>query len=536
MKFLKQSRAVMLSLLLLTGCGGQQTSPAVTPTEAPNYEDDIITDEEIRSMQTKTEYTDQQEQLLAQKVSLTDAHFVDSLTDVAAYPALACVPMEDALQRLAALPELDEEPKYGLVTNLPLDADALYERVRKNTDALAAAGTHGKTVLNEEDMRFCCEYICKTLNEELPKLAYTDQLDDIDANLANLSMFEGIGLTHAAIVDDGTMTFSRTLSENMLWVSGFEQTVEKTIAHETEHLMQKTSNAHRDALGLERSYGFMAVWEDMEMDPLMYVWMIEAAAERLASNLYQTDPETYLTKVGYLDSLAFVTMLDGYHHDAVARTTQQSEFAVLYEMFRCETPEEQAELRYLLYAIEVIQEEPEGFLAAYARETGVEMTESQLVNLKINLKVSLLSTLSRYFYRNLAYLVTAEDLTLEEVLFLISGWEMDLHAHIGYTDTTRQQTIRPFLETYQQLQQDFFAQIAPSLQTDVQSLTQLHAVYNANIPNANVTSIFEELNEPWEPVAVTGLGEENNAFLNHFLEKLSNQKSVTIAEHLGDAA
>lgn len=35
-----------------------------------------------------------------------------------------------------------------------------------------------------------------------------------------------------------------------------------------------------------------------------------------------------------------------------------------------------------------------------------------------------------------------------EVCFLISGWEMDIDSHISYTDTARNAIVLPFIEHY----------------------------------------------------------------------------------------
>ncbi len=531
MKNLKIFVYLLCATALLAGCSNNEKNSSVS--ESSTVPDKYITEEDIIGFYEEEPYSEEQEAVLKSIATVYDSDgFCDKISGIVEYPALDDIPMEEAYQRWENLPEVDNTPEYGIVTDLPIDANELYEIVNRNTDMkIESDGLHGRSKLNEEDMRFCCEYICKTLNEELAEHKYPDQLDDIDANIANLTMYESIGLSNAGILDDGSMEFSRAMCENMIWVSGFEDSPKKTVAHETQHLMQKTSVKHCNEMGLERSYGFMAVWGDMEIDPLFYNWLIEGVAERLSANLYNTEPETYISKVAYLDSMSFVTVLDGYDSEDFAETTQQSELDVVFDMFRCETEAEKLELLYLLYANEVIQEEPEEFMAAYSDKLGHEITEDELVDMKIELKVSLLETLTKYFYQNLASLVSENELTFEVVCFLISGWEMDINSHISYTDTTRSEKVLPFLEYYLSIQELFFSELSETMKVEKDKLAELYKLYYNKVPSVQNSMIFEEMNEPWKYVELNVFDNETNKFVNDFFEGVSGNKAISVAEY-----
>ncbi len=530
MKSLKHIVCILCVAVLSTGCSNNENNSSVG--ESSTVLDNYITEEDIKAFYEEATYTQEQDNVLKAVAAIADCEgFCDKISGVVEYPLLADIHIEEAYQRFQELPETDNTPVYGIVTDLPIDAEELYELVNRNTDnKIASEGVSGRIKLNEEDMRFCCEYISRTLNEELAEHAYPDQLDDIDANIANLTLFEGRGVSNAGILDDGSMEFSRVMCENMIWVSGFEDSPKKTVAHETQHLMQKTSVKHCKELGLERSYGFMAVWEDMEIDPLFYNWLIEAAAERLSANLYNTKPETYISKVAYLDSMSYVTVLDGYGSEDFAETTQQSDLNVVFDMFRCQTEEEKTELLYLLYANEVIQEEPEEFMMAYSKKLGHEITEDELVDLKIELKVSLLETLTKYFYRNLAILVSENKLIFEEVCFLISGWEMDIDSHISYTDTARNAIVLPFIEYYISMQELFFNELSQAMGIETDKLTELYMTYYNNVPSCQTSMIFEEMNRQWKDVEVNVFDAETNKFFNSFFSGLSEKKTVSLME------
>lgn len=282
---------------------------------------------------------------------------------------------------------------------------------------------------------------------------------------------------------------------------------------------------------IEIGLPFMAAWEDDGIDPLFYNWLVEGSVERLAANLYGIAPETYISKVAYVDSLSFLCVLNGFAHDALPKATQQPELDVVFDMFGCQTDEEKMELLYMLYANEVIQQEPEEFMVAYSEKLGHEMTDDELIAMKIELKVSMLGTLNRYFYRYLAELTAEEKLTFEEICFLISGWEMDLNSHISYTDSSRMNTIMPLLEDYTTIQNAFFEDIAVAMEADCAELTELYNIFYSNLPVCQEFIVFEELSQEWEYFETAVFDAETNDFINRFFEGVSANKSTTIAEY-----
>lgn len=511
--------------LLLTGC-----------TQAPAEDADIIyiPDDALEQMEEPTLEmtldwaTEEQRTLLAQNFAMdaADEDFLAALEGHSEFPDLAFVPFEEALTRYAALPELEQELPYGIVTDLPLDPDDFYERVASNNAAKKRTeGLSGRVELSEEDVRWACDILCETFNRELSENDFPDKLDDLDYTLGNLCLFGNVGLENAAVLDDGTVTLSRTMAENMIMVSNNPEADRIVISHEAEHLIQKTSVANVEALGVDRGYGFMVAWEDMGMTPLYCSWLIEAAAESLAVRLYDADPITYKYKVGYLNSLSLIAMLDGHAPTALARLTQQESMDALYAMYRCETAEEQLELLQVLYAIEVIQEEPEAYMTAYTAETGREINESELTVLKKRLKASLMQTLNRYFYRSLSHAVTERELTTEEVCYLISLWEVDMHKHLGYTESGNAGVYRPVLDEYMAIQNSFFASAAAEMGVDAGLLAETCTDYYTKLPVPSAIVMTKKENKT-NPLEIGSFDSEENAFVNTCYWDCISEKAV----------
>lgn len=532
--------------VLLSGCGFQNStggSADITPDGVYDEEldqelADIISGNGTYSSNedvAEPEFTESQKAVLAEKVSFSESlELKDLLGTIMEYTMLDVVPVAEAMERWYALPDVDDTPEYGYVNDLPLDPDELYERVNRNTDEWVRSGkAFGGRKLNDEDMRFCCEQICNTMNREIPELEYEDQLDDIDSMLHELTMFEDAGgMSNAAIFDDGSFHFSRAMCENMSIITDFEGVVEQIVTHEAEHLMQKRALDDMEEMGLERAYGFMASWDDLEYDPLYCAWFIEASAERLASDFYGIDPITYETKVGYLDSFSVISVLSGYEHNSVPRLTQQQSLDRVFEMFRCSTEQEKLELLKAFYALEIIQEEPEEYMDHRADLLGRDITDDDLVDMKLEMKADLLRTMSKYFYRSLGEFVSSNDVTFEELCFLIGGWEMDVHYHFTYTDSSvPAEYSDAFLEYYSELQLAFFDGLAASMGVSSEELMDTYQAYYASIPSSMYDSIFSEQNS-WNDVQIGCLSQESNNFINTLYEKQSEYKPLSVYDHM----
>lgn len=519
--------------VLLAGCSfGDNSGGDVYDEEFDQELADIISGNgSCSTAETEAEYTDEQTALLAETAAFSEnSEFTSALGEVMEYKMFDNVPFAEAMERWYALPDVDDTPESGYVYDLPLDPDELYERVRKNTDEWISSGkVLGERALNEEDMRFCCEHICNTMNREIPELEYEEQLDDIDSMLHNLAMFENVGgMSNAAIYDDGSFHFSRTMSENMTIATDFEGVVEQIVTHEAEHLMQKRALNDMEEMGLERAYGFMAYWKDLEYNPLYCNWFIEAAAERLASDFYGIDPITYETKVGYLDSFSVIAILSGNAHDAVPRLTQQQSLDRVFEMFSCSTYEEKLELLKAVYGLEIIQEEPEDYMDYRADLLGRAITDDDLVDMKLEIKADLIRTMCKYFYRSLGEFVSSNDVTFEELCFIIGGWEMDVHYHFTYTDAyVPSEYTDAFLGYYSELQLAFFDGLAASMDISAEELMDTYQAYYSNIPSSSYDSIFSEQNS-WNNVKIGCLDQKSSDLINTLYEKQSEYKTSSV--------
>jgi len=130
-----------------------------------------------------------------------------------------------------------------LATDLPLDTELLFEIVKANNAAYVESNSILKRFQLEDDyVLWACEIICDIVNRELPALGFSAMLADVDANLADLKISKspGAALNNGTITDDNCMYLNPIMLDNMIDLYG-EHADDETVAHETEHIIQKLS-------------------------------------------------------------------------------------------------------------------------------------------------------------------------------------------------------------------------------------------------------------------------------------------------------
>lgn len=479
-----------------------------------------------------TEESAEEAALLSQTVSLSPNELA-AVEDATGALTVACPysdisGVEAAYERYQTLPSHQGTVKHGIVTSLPLAPETLFEIVKTNNTAyLETKPIMSHFQLEDDYILWACEIICNTLNRELPALGSAAILADVDANLADLKISKPPGgdMSNAAVTDDNCMYLNPVMIKNMVSLFG-EGAADKTVAHETEHILQKRSIEACDWLGVGRGYGFCFLWEDQPVNSMYFNWFIEASAEKLASSLLEMEPTTYTSMIGYLDTLTFLNLLQGAGVKETPRLTQQSSLERVFELFGCETEEERLELLHMFYAIEIIQVEPDEFMPLYDDQLGHEAAYDEVTKLKIELKNAACQTMSKYFYRNLSRLLAENQMTLREVFYLITIFESDQNLHISYTDETWSDTFRPFLENYVLLQQAFFDVLAETLELPPDELQMQFTAfyYRTEIPKDTI--LFGKAE--WQSLSISTLTQEANDFLEVYSRSVLKKKTAPI--------
>ena len=265
-------------------------------------------------------------------------------------------------------------------------------------------------------------------------------------------------LYNARVTDDGVIMLDLEQMANL----GDELTIDKTLAHEIAHLFQRMCPDHRIATYTQigNSQYFDSLDTVGKANSIHFQWLYEAAAEQMSMKEYSSPvPLVYNNMVGYLHTLDLITLIrPNYEENSIAISQMSTNPNAIYEVFGAKTAEEKKEIAHMLYSICYIQTEREDFITVYEKNNGA--LEDKKIEVKKIMKESVIQTMTKYFYKNLAERVHNGDVTLQDAFYLINTFESAINLHIIYDDAERYEYNEDAIKLYVELQDEFFRMIA----------------------------------------------------------------------------
>lgn len=214
-------------------------------------------------------------------------------------------------------------------------------------------------------------------------------------------------------------------------------------------------------------------------------------------------PLVYKNMVGYLNTLNLITLLrPEYSSDSIEISQLSVDPESVYELFGADTPEERVEIANMLFSICYIQNDREDFEAAYEEKYG--SIDDQQATVKRVMKQSVIKTMTKLFYENLAERIANSEVTLEDAFYLINVFEAALNLHLIYDDESRYDLNEDPVTFYLAVQNQFFEAVAAD------STLTFEALVNAFNQYALVT---ENKGAYLRNCSFTWLSEKERAFI-----------------------
>ena len=460
--------ALMLSAtLLLTGCGNNNyydyatiTSSSTNTSVEASVEDVIVDDfqEEImlQNVAKKVTNVTENDEFVFEENEIADNLVRDLNNWNVNYT------YSGLYQPGAFLQRYEQSVPFSNQHDEVLDdvtVDNLYSKVLENNSSYLqakkeSAGFCFYKELKNDEIRQICEYIVEAYNDFSSKKEAN--VDEVKCILNNLKIFQNSSASNAFVNDEYCLVTSPGMID-ILGIMNDNSNVDvykNTIVHEASHLFQLSCpdrvRETTKMIGISPQY-------DDEINPLNFSWYYEASAEKCTVNLMKTDPLVYQYMINYLESLSIATILDD--NVEVSQNELNSftkDLNSIFRMFNCTTEEEKIEIINMMYSIQIIQVEPEEFFDAL----GKEINEDEKAALKKDLRSSICSTLTKYFYKNLVEKTLNQKVSLQDLFYLISVFESDLNSHLSYNKIENYEYYEEFLTNYSEIQNEFFKAIS----------------------------------------------------------------------------
>lgn len=444
------------------------------------------------------------------KVCLTKEqadHYIDSIEQFA-----PIYKYEDLYQLDKALEKEKSYKKAKTHSSMisEITGDAIYETVIKNNKAyLDSLDAFAYEEFKKKELKKICKKIADVVNNQIEISEDVDQ-DEMKCKLNRLVVLKNdIMMVNACVTSDYRMLIS---PDTISIVKGKDKDVMMDIVtHETIHLVQMECP---DTIALngnfEARYGFSTDYDELEVNSLSLLWLVEASAEKCMCTYENIEPITYEYMVGYLESLALTELVnDDYRVGDMEHLIYKDTVEDLYDFFDAKTDSEKRELLNMLYSIQIIEQEPEDLKKAYDDYLGHEADENEFGQLLSNAKCNALLTISRLFYKNLTKKLSERDISIGDVFYMISVYELDLNNHITYNYSGGYERKKSVIEQYLQIQDEFFATIAP---------------------NVNMTK--DELIDSFNAYTYKYIGDDGTEVANYNLSWLGNDKIDYLSQRI----
>lgn len=339
-----------------------------------------------------------------------------------------------------------------------LTAQHLAELVKANNEEFLADKPFGfENVKDEEYILALCTVIVDTVN------AMCETYPDIDwqrvyCNLGNLKILYDVGmLSYAQVNDKLVLAISKHNTSIVLNMKG-EDAFCNVLVHEAMHLIQIGCTCEQIE-NCTRRCGICIYWEDFKLNTTDWGWMFEGAAERNMCNLTGGKATTYQYKMDYLCSFTMSALL---REQTQADTMETLHFyddpQLLFDAFGCETEEEREELLCAVIAMNTFQMQPERFMDAYAEKYGTDLRQDEdaLNDFCFRTKIPVCITLAREFFTNLVAYLQTEDVTTDDLFFLLNLFEGHMNQHLNFSVEYKKSINAPFVESYTAMRQALF--------------------------------------------------------------------------------
>lgn len=413
-----------------------------------------------------------------------------------------------------------------------ITVDELYNLILKNNkEYKKSVKTSVYKELNNSEIREICTLIVDTVNKYV-KENKDINIDRVKCVLNNLKMYKQTSaVANAFVTDDNCLIISPNMLEVANMING-KGTEEDIFIHEIIHLLQKGCNCDLNKnTNLKRNFGISYGFKNLEVNSLDFTWLYEASAEKNMMNLTGHDPLVYKNMIGYLESLSLVNLLNpSYSVNDTEELSFKRDLNELYSYFGVTTDKDKKEILNMMYSIEVMQQAPTDFYNILEKTTGRTKDSTLIDEVNYTVKVSICETLTKLFYKNLAKNLVNKDATLEDVFYLISLFENDLNSHIKYKDSTKYKYNNRFIETYLNIQDNFFYELSKSTgysQTDIEKKFDEYTAntkdgnnYSLNFLNKDKIDYLEERETAMSLSATVSIRDVNNEFSKQNLQKV----------------
>ncbi len=362
---------------------------------------------------------------------------------------------EKAMQGMRVEHTVEKHAYSALDADGVLTKENLYDTVLKNNEIYLESVV--KAVVKELDKKLIlqiCEIIVDVVNDMLEKYPDIDK-ERVYCNLGNLKIVEKVSALDYGAIEPGMVLH---VNRNTATLLKYKDTANmyNVIVHETMHILQFGCTCE-SIEGCERRFGPSHAYEDWKQDYADWTWLGEGSAERMACVYMGVEPMTYTNHVNYILTCDLVNALrDDIPAGYIESLYFYDDVDKLFYAFDAETEEEKQEVYKMIYSLELMQMEPQDLIEAYENIYHTEWTEEVSGDVFNKVKRPILKTITKKFFDNLAEVIMTEQVTKNDLMFLLNLYESTMNQHLLLDNAKYNQYNAEFVAWYKEYRKMLF--------------------------------------------------------------------------------
>ncbi|MEG2448034.1 MAG: hypothetical protein RSB45_03140 [Bacilli bacterium] len=540
--------AVILSLtVLLSGCGSMSrarksieeirnnrtSSISTTSTSASSNSSEVAVDnsteiliKENNATLKTTDNFNHLELTCSDEALAAFTNYLESNESKVNYTYENLYNIEESMESYKIAREKDLQMKHTKSLK-GLTASDLYDSVKANNAEYFAIPKHKRITfykeLADEQIKDICEIVMEVINQykDYPNV----DIDRVKCVLSDLKMVEGTSFAMAEVDKNRFFTIMPKMIKIKNMMDNADNSYKKVIMHESVHLLQ-TYCIDEDKK--DHNIGTFYDFEELPANALYMRWFVEGSTDRCVMNLTKEEVLTYVSQVGYIDNMKLATILNPKNSiDKVETLCFSGDLEELFNTFSCQTEEEKAEIIKMMYSISITQDGNEDAIQEgfYNKYTG-DKEEKGIAILQRDLRSSVFLTLSKEFYSNLAISIKDNQVSLQDVFFLITVYENNVNLKVKYNKAETYPNYKEFMNHYVEMQDEFFTYLTSGSNLTLADITEEFNQYALNTTNVSGQKYQDKQGEKIYNCELKWLDDQRKDFI---FEKQQDNQDVSSA-------
>lgn len=374
-----------------------------------------------------------------------------------------------------AINKLNEVKNSNNPSNIKeVTKDEFYNIVSNNNkEYIVDHGVFFKNFSSDELKQYC-NIVYDTINNQIGNSDLNK--DNINYKLNNIKI----------LISESTFNYGVTTNDYCILINpnmiSDEEHMKSVLAHEAMHIIQKESPDFFELNpNIDNKCGISIEFKDIAVNSLNFNWLAEASAEKNMNVYRNVKPTAYENYIKYMNSISLASLPNpNFKAYDTENLMYKHSLDDLYNYFNVSSDKDKREVLNMMYTFEVVLENPKDFYEAYSKYYDYEVNDKTKNIIREHIIINSYYTLNKNFYKNLAICTKNNDVSLNDIYYLIDNYENSINKQLYLSNANFYELNHDLVGEYVDIQDNFFYALSKSTGIDEKTIIDGYINYTEN--------------------------------------------------------